>query len=200
MKTSRTKTRERQLAAIRERRARETERPAIRDHIAEAVHRAVCRHTGTDGLGFCHHYAVGGHGLLRRVFKKELHLQAGSLHILLDDDSDLTTSMDGSNWRNGELHIWLANQDAAGRYEIVDFAARHYRAYHEQLPRVCGEWAEWNRPDPPLYIWCYDRPPHWLKLIALPEPTAAVWANKHSSHQKLVDLCVEEYTNGVING
>ena len=194
------------------------ERPSVRRRIAEAVHRAVCEFSGTDGCGLCMLYAIAGAGLLGRVFGSTLHPQAGSLSVLADPP-DRWMTMDASNFANGEFHCWLGRPSGGGGAELIDFAARHYRAYCERLLDVSGfqaiepgiyvrrdEPAEglfrptWNREAPPDYVWAEGLLPEWLRLVPDHEATEAVWANMLGhldEYEGLVRLAVEHFRSVV---
>lgn len=167
------------------------ESKATRLAIADAVHRAVCQYTASDGVGSCHRYAVAGQGLLQHLGKPTV-LQAGSLHVLVDDVSQYAMSMLGENWHNGELHVWLGYDQPL---EAIDFSSRLYKKMWEELLTLDDEWVSWTRPEPPPYVWALkDKLPKWLKLQALPEPTKAVWKH-HDDHHDLIALAIEEYKN-----
>src|SRR4051812_11848077 len=106
-----TKRRQRQLAAMRARRAkrkshatngRSLDDPLVRDRIAEAVHQAVCEFTATDGFGHCILYSVAGMALLGCVFDHTTYIQAGTLGVLLDPADDYWMVMDAAGIRGGE--------------------------------------------------------------------------------------------------
>ena len=86
-------------------------------------------------------YAVAGAGLVHKVFKLKTVVQAGTMHIVLDRHDDYLDTMTflGSNWRNGEVHVWFAIPHEGGLVEFVDLSSRHYRRYVEGMPKVDGK-------------------------------------------------------------
>jgi hypothetical protein len=174
---------------------------------AEAVHRAVCEVTESDGFARCMQYAVAGFGLLADA---GYILQAGSLAIIADEtDPTMAMLMDASNggFDRAEGHCWLARQNGSD-CEIVDFAARHYRRYCEDMmivedvqmmPAGCifhidtdpTHKAKWNRADPPAYYW---EPRGSINAIARfkADPEAC---------QALVDrmIATKEYSKRLVN-
>ena len=159
------------------------ESKATRLAIADAVHRAVCEYTESDGLGACHKYAVAGRGLLWYLGKRTI-IQAGTMFCLANTVYQDYMSFLGQNWRQGELHVWLADER-----DTIDFSSRLYRRMWEELTGV--QVTDWNRPDPPPYVWC-ERLPHWLKLIALQEPTMEV-RQYNEDWEELIRLAIKEY-------
>jgi hypothetical protein len=199
MKTK-TKKRKKQLATIRARKdARlglQTDNPDTRLRIARAVHGAVCRFTEGDGFGKCALYAVAGAGLVHKVFKLKTVVLAGTMHIVIDRHDDYVDTMTflGSNWRNGEVHVWFAIPHEGGLVELVDLSSRHYRRYVEemQMPKRY----EWPYDVPPEYLWCSNaKPGDWVALQAMQEPTAHMWAALESDPcaQTLIQMAIEEF-------
>jgi hypothetical protein len=80
------------------------ESKATRLAIADAVHRAVCEYTESDGMGSCHKYAVAGRGLLWYLGKRTI-IQAGTMFCLANTVYQDYMSFLGQNWRQGELHV-----------------------------------------------------------------------------------------------
>jgi hypothetical protein len=158
-----------------------------RNRIAQAVHNAVVRYTGGDGFQHCRLYAVTGWLLLSSLGCDRTVLQAGRITLVPDPDSPDGFEMDPSHGVLGEIHCWLALPDQTpppGRHEVadnvqlIDFAARFYRRYCEDLPSVNGLSVQWTRPDPPLYIWGYrNQLPDWLGLSAQAKPTNGLLAS-----------------------
>ena len=105
----------------------------VRAKIAQAVHRAVCDVTGTDGRGHCLYYAVAGGALAKKVLGRDYVVQAGSGLSLLADPPDGAITIDASDGGvdRGEFHVWLARPDPEP--ELVDFASRHFRHYVEDM-------------------------------------------------------------------
>ncbi|QDV37715.1 hypothetical protein [Tautonia plasticadhaerens] len=189
-------------------------RPGVRGRIAEAVHRAVCEFSGTDGCGHCMLYAVGGAGILGRVFGRTYHPQAGSMAVLVDPP-DLWMTMDATNFSGGEFHCWLGRQTGGGRVEMIDFASRHYRAYWDRLvdasefeaiesgmyvrrdePLEGHSRPKWNREAPPDYVWTEGLLSEWLRLVPDRQATEAVWSmilGHLGVYEPLVALAVEHY-------
>jgi hypothetical protein len=118
-----------------------------RDRIAQAVHNAVQSYSVTDGIHHCRLYAVTGWLLLSYLGYDKTVLQAGRLTIVPDPNSPDCFEMDPSHGVLGEIHCWLALPDqtpAPGRHELadnvqlLDFSARFYRRYCEDLPSLNG--------------------------------------------------------------
>ena len=191
-------------------------RPGVRGRIAEAVHRAVCEFSRTDGLGLCMLYAVAGAGILGRMFGTTFYPQAGSMSVLVDPPDHWMT-MDASNFANGEFHCWLSRQTGGGKIEVIDFAARHYRAYCDRLidhsefeaiepgifvrreaPLIEHSRPIWNRQTPPDHVWTEGLLPEWLSLAPDREATEAVWSmivGHLGEYEPLVRLAVEHFRN-----
>src|SRR5262245_51509295 len=90
-------------------RARRQASSGRREWIAEAVHRAVCEFTGTDGFGNCMMYAWAGVSLCSRVFQRTYLLQAGSLRIQADPSNPhswFTIDASEDGFHIGEFHAW----------------------------------------------------------------------------------------------
>lgn len=151
---------------------------------AEAVHRAVCEFTGTDGFGHCQIYTLAGYGLLT-VAKPPHgtpHPQAGALYLNPDPaDTECWHVFDpeGSGIKRGEFHSWVAFDSGV----FVDFAARHYARYSDEIRHHSGIMGQgegctlyaldstaragWNRPDPPVVLWGSPATfPEWVRLAA----------------------------------
>lgn len=76
--------------------------PTTRKHIAEAVHRAVCEFTQTNGFRRCLDYALAGHTLANALLGREYVLQAGGLYIMADPPNGVT-AMESGDFEQGEL-------------------------------------------------------------------------------------------------
>jgi hypothetical protein len=197
-------------------------RLGVRGRIAEAVHRAVCEFSGTDGCGLCMLYAVAGAGLLGRVFGKTYYPQAGSMSVLVDPP-DNWMSMDARNFAGGEFHCWLGRRSGGDHVEMIDFASRHYKGYCERLidasefeaiepglyvrrdvPLVGHSRPTWNREDPPDYVWTEGLLPEWLRLAPDREATEVVLSmilGHLGEYEPLVRLAVEHFQgNGTPSG
>ncbi len=142
----------------------------IKKNIAEAVHRAVCEFTNSDGCGRCFHYALAGWALAMSLLKKKYTLQAGSLYILADPpDGIVAMEPEKHGFQRGEFHCWFAAPGNDGKLaEFVDLSSRHYKRFVErnrQLSSVtemeessiltyCTDRIPWTRKDnPPNFIW-----------------------------------------------
>jgi hypothetical protein len=118
---------------------------------AEAVHRAVCEVTESDGFGECLAYARASYALLA---DQGWTIQVGQMVIIADPAKGLSgggaviLGKDKDFWQ-GQYHAWLARLNGS-KIEIVDFTARHYRTYAETSLNAPPEW---NRPDPPTWLW-----------------------------------------------
>lgn len=146
-------------------------RPATsRARIAEAVHRAVCEVTGTDGYGHCALYAQAG-AMTAHFITGEVHdLQAGGLAVFTGDmnhDGELTLYVDpeGSQYNgtaggrdNGEFHAWFGPRPAGATpgtvmevsrngLVVADFAMRHFKRH------VAEAGMPWNRAPLPTFCW-----------------------------------------------
>jgi hypothetical protein len=153
---------------------------------ADAVHRAVCDFTGTDGFGACMLYAVAGWSLLVGIEGEAWHLQAGTARMLADPP-DGWVEFDGARpgaLARGEFHCWVAKQSSRpqGRpAALVDFSSRHVqRMCREML--MAGERLPWSQPPPPPVIWTEgEQSPliHWEPVPAL---CLALWEHIRDHH------------------
>lgn len=158
----------------------------VRSRMAEAVHRAVCDVTGTDGSGHCLLYAVAGAVLAKEVLGRDYFVQAGSLSLLADPpDGAIMIDASGGGVERGEYHCWLAHPDP--ERELVDFASRHFKHYVEDMLTI--EQAHgplliladeqnritWNRPDPEPYIWTDGRQTAYARYVPTEEACNRVW-------------------------
>jgi hypothetical protein len=156
-------------------------RPMLRTACARAVHEAVCEFTDSDGFGACHLYAVAGHSLLTgEKIRPTPSPQGGSLLIQPDPARPghwFALDATGGGMGRGEFHAWLMAEDGT----IVDFSARHFRRYAEELPIPGGALSRsidpalivldrpeartpWNRTDYLEYVWTTaDRLPSWVR-------------------------------------
>lgn len=174
--------------------------------IAEAVHRAVCDYTGTNGLGHCAMYAVAGMGLLLGL-GDNVCVQVGALELQPDPgDPTAWLSMDPANgW--GEIHAWLIRcqkahapgfQPLASDVEVIDLSARHYRRYFEDLPSILTPGValiekSWRQGDVPAYLWATkDRLPQWVGLSVREGPTRELMAEAWN-HKEIVRLACRYY-------
>ena len=152
------------------------EMPPISDReraiLTEAVHRAVCEITGTDGYAKCLLYAVAGYALLA---DRGFAIQAGTVAIVADPDNPAgpgTTLIEAAEggWNRGEYHCWLARP--TDPVEMVDFSSRHFRRHTEEaseaakagtpapvalsitgLAEARADSIEWLRGEPPDSLW-----------------------------------------------
>ena len=142
----------------------------IRTNIAEAVHRAVCDFTESDGCGRCFHYALAGWVLANSLVNPKFALQAGKLYIVADPPDGAVAIEPGQyGFQRGEFHCWFARPGNDGKMaEFVDLSSRHYRRLVEQGPQVSDvtemegaaililptKRIRWTRNDnPPKFIW-----------------------------------------------
>lgn len=188
MKTARKRSRPTHI--FRERRRQIWDNPAIQERVADAVHRSVCQYTDTDGYLQCEYYALAGQGLLQREFGLEMMLQAGEMQLTVNQELSVGTHFDGKEY--GSWHVWLGSQLGF----IIDFAARHYRNYHERSKTA--KLAEWSEAEPPKYIWTTTmKLPKGLWLNALQEATDQVYEMQEISPcYRLINLAVKEYQGG----
>jgi hypothetical protein len=189
-----------------------------RDDIADAIHRAVCEFTGSDGFGHCHAYSVAGFGVLNHLYAEpKCWINAGKARIF-HDPSDPTLCVEmGTDPMAGDYHCWNVLEGLSGVI-LVDFAARHYKRYCWCLIN-CNEWEEvdsgdggfllvkrdeplgptggmtWKHPfEPPEFLWCSpDDLPSWLHLVADKHATEAVadcTLQRQSEFTELIKLAV----------
>jgi hypothetical protein len=119
--------------------------PYTQPQIAQAVHQAVCTHTGTDGLRCCRFYAVTGLLLLRYLGHERAVPQSGMLGLQPDPADTRWLAMDPAKGLIGEPHCWVALPDGEpdlhpghANVQLIDFAARHYARYVEDSQVVSG--------------------------------------------------------------
>lgn len=158
------------------------------EQIADAVHHAVCDHSGSDGFGHCRLYAVAGWVLLQHLGYRNVVPQAGRLSLMPDPfDPTLWLEMDPGFGLLGEIHCWLVipptkpapgQHEMSGDVQVVDFAARHYRSYVERLPVIHpaddGSFPinGWRHEEPPKYLWtAWATLPPWVRVSAQETPT-----------------------------
>jgi hypothetical protein len=132
-KPSRNQRRRKKLTERHHRRRRLVPPPQryTKEQIADAVHHAVCAHSGSDGFGHCRLYAVAGWLLLQHLDYRNVVPQAGRLS-LMPDPSDPT--------------LWLEMEPAfgllAGRDSLLvgdsAWEARSRPARDERGRASCG--------------------------------------------------------------
>jgi hypothetical protein len=125
--------------------------------IAEAVHQVVAAiSTQTmypDGSGGCAWYAAIGAKVAAEITGHPYAINAGSFRLQ-------TSAADGG-WgyemnaeqpliEDQEFHAVLLRKHPGGRFEVADLASRHWRTWAKRLG------AQWDAPDPPDFIWCFD--------------------------------------------
>ena len=134
--------------------------------VAEAVHRAVCDVTGTDGLGHCALYARAGAVVASVVTNAEYVVNAGRMTAGTgardpeDDGTELYLGMDPalSGYCGMEFHAWCVRrppgvptgvllQADPSSVEVVDLSMRHYRAMAEAIG------LPWPREPLPPWYW-----------------------------------------------
>jgi hypothetical protein len=151
----------------------------VRRLVADATHRAVAEHTGTDGFGHCMGYAMVGMCVASRAFGRDFFPQAGSLYLHPDpEDEGLVVSLEphGRGLGSGEFHCWIAAAQDGGACEVADLSARHYpRMVTDFPPRGVGqEPLTWGREPPPDYLWLdltgrEPWPVPWARLVTDPQ-------------------------------
>ena len=153
--------------------------PDLQAACADAVHRAVCDFTGTDGFGACMLYAVAGWSLLVALDGPAWLLQAGSARILADPPDgwlEFDATLPGALAR-GEFHCWLAKQSTLPQTQpafLVDFSARHFpRMCHEMLK--AGERIPWSQPTPPPVIWTAGQQSPLIQWEPVPALCRLLW-------------------------
>jgi hypothetical protein len=192
------------------------------DRAAEAVHRAVCELTGTDGVGHCAYYTVAGLALLQGLGvnspdREGLRPQCGALSLLPDPDRRdraFTMHCDGAaGLARGEFHSWVAVLSVRPPM-LIDFSARHYRRLVERvvpIERVLSQGEDhallvladrdeipaWRRDDPPSFIAIPEGSSHpWVHLRVDPAATTAFsahWATHHDTYRPLYRTALEHY-------
>ena len=142
---------------------------AFRSRVADAVHRAVCRFTGSDGYGKCHLYSLAGSVLLSSLTNRLYLPQAGSILICVDPPDrwvgiEIDRCCDSlTGLANGQYHCWIADATncAPGvsiATTLIDLSSRHYKA-------MAATGRIWQSPDPPIPLWIDDGLlPSWLQL------------------------------------
>jgi hypothetical protein len=107
--------------------------------IAEAVHRAVCEVTGSDGSWSCLRYAHAGCGLLMHL-GVPVEVEAGHLEIV-EDGQVIETLRYTGYWDESHVsgHAWLRTGGL-----LIDFSARHFATYagrslNRTVPYIWGE-------------------------------------------------------------
>jgi hypothetical protein len=135
-----------------------------RDRIAEAIHRAVCEESNSDGQGRCALYALAGRLVLTQLTATPYIFQAGGFAASISDTSPRVMIMDpqSDHYRCNEFHCWIARWPQGAKPgdchkvspddEFVDFSLRHIPAYTKRV-RPGTQPMEWERADWPLYFW-----------------------------------------------
>ncbi len=179
--------RQRQLAAIRDRKTRRLDKGLI----AEAVHHAVCEVTKTDGLDQCLHYVFAGSSLFERIYRRRHMVQVGTLTIITNTTPPYTARVcgEGCNLDEGDFHAWIACLEGDGA--LIDFSARQYR------PMTHGSVFGWEREDPPSYVW-FDRQhcPDWLLFDPSKDATYEYYVTRHMDFpggKQLIALAWNKY-------
>jgi len=161
---------------------------SIKKNIAEAVHRAVCEFTDSDGCGRCFHYALAGWVLACSLLKRNYVLQAGSLYIVADPPYGAVAIEPGQyGFQRGEFHCWFAAPGNDGKMaEFVDLSSRHYRRLVERgiqclevtesdgasIATFGNDRIQWTRKDaPPEFIWTNGTFPDVVRVVATVEAT-----------------------------
>lgn len=126
--------------------------------VANAVHRAVCKFTNSDGVGWCKLYALAGARLATQVFDADYSVKIGGLNVKCDPKSDggwgYVPSRFIDPYQAGEFHCWFSCGD-----EVVDLSTRHLKKHYD----LCaGGEPYWVIGPPPKFVW--GRLPNWLAL------------------------------------
>jgi hypothetical protein len=132
------------------------------ERIANAVHRAVCEFTETDGFRSCVAYAQVGAYVANIVSHDDNRYvcQAGGVRVRLDKDDDLCIEMRpaATDYSGLELHCWITRvpRNAVNgvivdvppdQLEIADLSLRHFPKHAE----VFG--LPWRRTNWPNFFW-----------------------------------------------
>lgn len=178
----------------------------FKNRVAEAVHRAVCEFTGTDGCRMCMYYAFAGSALLSRLRKRLFIPQAGSLFVQTSEPNDpglaIKIDFDGdsaSGLRRGEFHCWIAMPETSKLgmsrcSTLIDFSSRHFKTLAENA--VAGEQCQWTRPAPPPFVWIENGIlPTWLQLKPDETATSSVLTELTSSFDSWRPLAEMSYRN-----
>jgi hypothetical protein len=189
---------------------------ARRALVAEAVHRAVCEVTGTDGHGCCADYALVGAALAQHALGHTYAPFAGTLRLQHDRDDPLAwVAFDatGGGLHAGEFHCWFVRVPegmTTGTFEpleVVDLASRHYASLVERSLKIQAREGDpgrgtvvlvldpqagdrWRREPPPDYLWVDGyRPPEWVHLVQDGEATRALSTMARQREDHLRKLC-----------
>lgn len=157
-----------------------------RNTIAEAVHAAVCEYTDTDGFMRCAWYAIAGQGLLCHLKPdgREYLMSAGSAEWTPDPGKPRQKFLmhaGHAGYQRGEYHVILGSRDGI----VIDFSARHYRRYVEELSEATdGQAMRWTRPAPPPYLWMRSSDfPQWFAF----KPTEAACRACHAAMEQHIE-------------
>jgi len=180
--------------------------------ISEAVHRAVCEFTGTDGFGHCLCYAVCGSVVASTMLEKLYLPQAGTVCIFADPPNAVAMQATDNGLERGEFHCWFGLPESRnhGRgkrlAEFVDLTSRHYKRYVSEV--VCIEEAvvsdgcrtymlapekdriRWTRTDdPPQFIWTNGKFPDLMQAVPDEAACLRLFEIVNDSMSDLDDLC-----------
>lgn len=143
----------------------------IKMNIAEAVHRAVCQQTQSDGCGRCLDYAIAGMALASKLLGRKYVVQAGTLYLVADPPDGVVAMEPGEDgFERGEFHCWFGAPAGNGKMaEFIDLSSRHYRALVErccQNTEALGRRISWTREDdPPPFIWTDGTFPDMMRVV-----------------------------------
>jgi len=163
----------------------------FRNRVAEAVHRAVCKITSSDGFAKCHLYSLAGVGLLSRLTNRYYVPQAGSILISAGEPDrwvgiDISLSGDSLvGLSDGDYHCWIADAtDCSVGCDItptlIDLSSRHYHRMvalrQGKADAVIRQLSQLEQMPYPLWTDCGFLPT-WLKLIPDAAATDAVYGD-----------------------
>ena len=162
-----------------------------KEGVADAVHRAVCEFTDTDGYRQCLFYSYAGMAALTNLSNdpNRYRPQAGTLLVQPDPNIDQWIGNDPTEWASekmahqaGDVHCWVGSgqRNQPGVFlasEIVDFTSRHWPRMFADAKSDNGQTVKWNHPDDiPPFVWTHgSKLPDYFRVTPTVEVTHAVF-------------------------